>query len=111
MSPYAILGSTGNTGQALLKVLLQSPDNQIRAYCRSKQKILKLSPGIADDKQVQIYEGELEDVELLASCISGTRAVFLVVAVNENIPGCSVACDTAHAVVAALEQLQLKNER
>ncbi|EON65066.1 hypothetical protein W97_04301 [Coniosporium apollinis CBS 100218] len=111
MSSYAVLGATGNVGQALLKVLLQSPDSQIHAYCRSKQKLTKLSPGITENKQVNVFEGNLDDIELLVNCLSGTRAVFLAVAQTENQPGCTIAQDTAHVVVSALERLESKNER
>ncbi|KAK4994287.1 hypothetical protein LTR66_005655 [Elasticomyces elasticus] len=111
MSSYAVLGATGNIGQALLKVLLQSPDSQIHAYCRSKQKLMKLLPNITDNKQVDVFEGNLDDIELLVKCLSGTRAAFLAVALTENQPGCTIAQDTAHIVVSALERLKSKNER
>ncbi|KAK4985846.1 hypothetical protein LTR50_005700 [Elasticomyces elasticus] len=111
MSSYAVLGATGNIGQALLKVLLQSPGSQIHAYCRSKQKLMKLLPNITDNKQVDVFEGNLDDIELLVNCLSGTRAAFLAVALTENQPGCTIAQDTAHIVVSALERLKSKNER
>ncbi|KAK4962281.1 hypothetical protein LTR66_012729, partial [Elasticomyces elasticus] len=111
MSFYAVLGATGNVGQALLKVLLQSPENHIHAYCRSKQKLVKLLPSITDNKQIDVFEGNLRDIELLVNCLSGTRAVFLAVALTENQPGCTIAQDTAYVVVSALERLKSKNER
>jgi putative NADH-flavin reductase len=110
MPSYAVLGATGNTGQALLQVLLQSPDNHIRAYCRSRSKLLRLCPATVDNKHVRIFEGSLEDVSLLAECIRGTRAVFLAVAVIDNMPGCTIAQDTASVVVAALEKLKMESD-
>ena len=106
MTSYAVLGATGSTGQSIIKVLLQSPDNKVQAYCRSKTKLLKLLPEVADNKNIQVFEGPLQDVELLASCMRGTKAVFLAVALSDNMPGCTVARDTAHVVIAALERLQ-----
>ena len=108
MPSYAVLGATGSTGSSLIQVLLQSPDNQVHAYCRSKQKLIKTLPDLAinENSQIQVFEGQLQDVQLLSNCISGTRAVFLAVAVTDNIPGCSVARDTADVVVSALERLQ-----
>lgn len=106
MSSYAVLGSTGNVGGAVLKVLLQSPDKIIHAYCRNKDKLLKQNPGIGENKNVRIFEGSLDDEKLLASCIEGTRAVFVTVAVTGNQPGLTIAQDTAHQVVAALEKLR-----
>ena len=106
MPSYAVLGATGNTGRALLQVLLQSPDSYIHAYCRSKSKLLRLCPATADNKQVRAFEGSLEDVSLIADCIGGTRAVFLAVAIIDNMPGCTIARDTARVVIAALEKLK-----
>jgi uncharacterized protein YbjT (DUF2867 family) len=104
MPSYAILGATGNVGGAVLKVLLQSLDAQIHAYCRSKQKLAKLSPEILDNKRVQIFKGTLEESELLANCLRGTRAVFLAIAQSGNKPGNTIAIDTARQVISALER-------
>lgn len=87
MPTYAILGATGNTGQALIKILLESPDKKIHAYCRSKQKLYRLTPEIAEEKKVSVFEGGLDDEDVIADCIRGTRAVFLAVAVPDNMPG------------------------
>ncbi|GAB7355637.1 hypothetical protein MBLNU459_g6357t2 [Dothideomycetes sp. NU459] len=105
MPSYAVLGATGNTGQCLLQVLSQSPENHVRAYCRSKAKLQRLSPDICSNEKFKVYEGDLEDGALIAECISGTRAVFLAVAASENMPGCKIAQDTARVVVAALDTL------
>ncbi|KAL2131432.1 hypothetical protein VTI74DRAFT_5122 [Chaetomium olivicolor] len=109
MPSYAVLGATGNTGRALLQVLLQSPVNQVNAYCRSKDKLHRVCPEAAKNDRVRIFEGRLDDVSLLADCIRGTRAVFLAVAVVDNMPGCTVARDTASVVVAALEQIRARD--
>lgn len=109
MPTYAVLGATGNTGQALLHVLLQSPNNHIHAYCRSKSKLERVCSVSAGNKHVRAFEGSLEDVSLLADCIRGTRAVFLAVAIIDNMPGCTIAIDTARVVVAALEKLRTES--
>lgn len=106
MPSYAILGSTGNTGQAILEVLLQSPQNEVHAYCRSKAKLARTCPASAENKRVSVFEGQLDDVELVANCIRGTRAVFLAVAIIDNMPGCTIAQETAQHVVAAMERLR-----
>lgn len=106
MPSYAVLGATGNTGQSLLTVLSQSPDKEIHAYCRSKSKLLRLSPEVSTNSRIKVYEGKLEDVSLIADCISGTRAVFMAVAMSDNVPGCTISQDTARIVVAAMEKLR-----
>ncbi|KAK3631637.1 hypothetical protein LTR56_016744 [Elasticomyces elasticus] len=100
MPTYAVLGATGN-----------SPDRKINAYCRSKPKLLRLVPRIADNKQVEIFEGSLNDIKLVANCLRGTRAAFLAVASTANVPGCTIAQDTARQIITACETLKRENER
>ncbi|PHH92980.1 hypothetical protein CDD83_2813 [Cordyceps sp. RAO-2017] len=102
---YAVLGATGNCGTALIKNLLQKPNAGIKAYCRDRSKLVGLLPEIERDGRVEIFQGSIQDIDLLASCIHGCRAVFLVVSTNDNIPGCRVAQDTAAAVIQALRNL------
>lgn len=109
---YAVLGATGNVGQSVLQSLMEN-NREIHAYCRSKEKLEKLSPKIAKASNVEVFEGSLSDSELLADCLRGTRAAFLAIAPSGNQPGCSVAQDTAHKVISALEKLKAShpNER
>ncbi|KAK4609015.1 Oxidoreductase ordB [Fulvia fulva] len=111
MASYAVLGATGNTGQALINILLQSPEKKIHAYCRSKQKLLRLTPQLADNKNVKVSEGSLNDTSIIADCIRGTRAVFLAVAVPDNMPGMTIAQDTARVTVGALQSIRAGNEK
>lgn len=106
MPTYAILGSTGNCGSALIQNLLHSPENKIHAYCRNKAKLHRLLPQTLENKQVQVFEGSILDVELMADCIRGAKAVFLVVTTNDNIPGCRVSQDSAAAVIQALQNIK-----
>jgi len=106
MVTYAILGSTGNCGSALIQNLLQSSQNKIHAYCRNKTKLHRLLPQVVDNKQAQIFEGSIYDVELMADCVRGTKAVFLVVTTNDNIPGCRVSQDSAATVIQALQKIK-----
>ena len=57
-----------------------------------------------------IFDGPLEDTELIAKCLKGTRAAFLAVALTENQPGCTISIDTAKAVISALKELSTKDE-
>lgn len=109
MATYAILGSTGNCGSAIIQNLLQSPQNKIHAYCRNNAKLRRLIPQIIDNKQVQVFEGSIYDVELMADCVRGTKAVFLVVTTNDNIPGCRVSQDSATTVIQALQKIKAES--
>jgi putative NADH-flavin reductase len=102
---YAVLGSTGNCGTALIETLLNKPNARVHAYCRDRSKLLRLMPDIKDGGRVRIFEGSIHDVDLLTSCILGCHAVFLVVSTNDNIPGCRMAQDTATAVIQVARDL------
>ncbi|TKA63292.1 hypothetical protein B0A55_10381 [Friedmanniomyces simplex] len=106
MSSFAVLGATGSTGSSITKILLQQDDVSIHALVRSKAKLFNTIPGIESDHRLQVYEGNVTNIDVLTECIKGTKAVFLAVAVNDNQPGCTIARDTARSVVAALERLR-----
>ncbi|KAK0729554.1 putative NAD-dependent epimerase/dehydratase [Lasiosphaeris hirsuta] len=110
-SLYAVLGATGNCGTALIRNLLQQPDARIHAYCRNRAKLLQKLPEVKDGGSVAIFEGGIHNVSLLASCLRGCRAVFLVVSTNDNIPNCDLAQKTAAAVIAALQTLRAEGHR
>ncbi|KAI4213337.1 MAG: hypothetical protein LQ351_004078 [Letrouitia transgressa] len=109
MSTYAVLGSTGNCGSALVETLLQSPHSKVHAYCRNKAKLHRLLPQVVDNKRAQVFEGSISDVDLIASCIRGTKAVFLVITTNDNIPGCRVSQDSCKAVIQALQKIKAED--
>lgn len=106
MPSYAVLGATGNTGSSLIRVLMQSPEKQINAYCRSRTKLLRLCPEAGAYDNIHIWEGPLAEPRDLVDCLRGTQAAFLAVAQSDNVPGCTIAYDTARIVVAALRILQ-----
>lgn len=116
MPAYAILGATGQVGSSILDSLLQTSTKRtkdpisIRTFVRSKQKLLTMRPALSSHPSTQIYEGQITNHPLLASCIANTRAVFLCVAAIENVPNCSIAQEQAHAVLAALEQIPTSDQ-
>jgi putative NADH-flavin reductase len=116
MPTYAILGATGQVGSSILDSLLQQESPlkskantkdpiSIRAFVRSKQRLLTMRPALPSHPNTTIHEGQITSTTLLASCIANTRAVFLCVAATENVPYCSIAQETAHAVLAAMEEI------
>lgn len=108
MPSYAVLGSTGNCGTALIQNLLQSPNNSINAYCRNQVKLERLLPEVRGNKRIRILAGSINDVNLVADCIRGTKAVFIVVTTNDNIPGCRLSQGSAISIISALQKI--KNE-
>ncbi|KEY72280.1 hypothetical protein S7711_00278 [Stachybotrys chartarum IBT 7711] len=106
---YAVLGSTGNCGTALIQNLLQSTSNKVHAYCRNQAKLQRLLPEIIDNKQVHVFEGSIYDVGMMATCLKGAKAVFMVVTTNDNIPRCRVSQDLAATVIAALQKLKAES--
>ncbi|KAI1370244.1 putative NAD-dependent epimerase/dehydratase [Hypoxylon crocopeplum] len=106
---YAVLGSTGNCGTALIQNLLKSPHNTIHAYCRNQAKLHRLLPEVVDSKQVRVFEGSIRDAELMTECVRGTKAVFMTVTTNDNVPGCRLNQDTAAIVIQALERIKAES--
>ena len=104
MPTYAITGATGQVGSSILDVLLQSKSNKINAFVRSKQKLLDMRPTLTQNPNVTIFEGQLTDTTKLANCINNTRAIFACAAAVDNIPGCTIAQEQAHAILAAVDQ-------
>jgi putative NADH-flavin reductase len=104
MPTYAVLGATGNTGTALIQIILRSPDNQVHAFCRDKAKLSRLLPEAVTNPNLHIYEGTIDNIPVLASCIRATRAVFLVTSTNDNVPGFRVGQDLAANVLVALRE-------
>ncbi|EOA85729.1 hypothetical protein ACJQWK_07843 [Exserohilum turcicum] len=108
MPTYAILGSTGNCGTALIQNLLRSPDNKIHAYCRNVAKLHRLIPEVIENKNVQVFAGSITDVDLMEECVRGTDAIFMVATTNDNLPGCCVSQDSAATAIAALKNIKAK---
>lgn len=102
MPTYAILGATGKTGGALVTLLLKNPQNTIHAYVRSKPKLLSQFHHLDSNPSVQVFQGALDNIPLLASCISSVDAIFSCIGENENTPGLRIVLDSAHSTVAAL---------
>ena len=106
MATYAIFGATGLCGSSLINVLLKSPNNKIHAYCRNKAKLMRMIPTAGENERLQIFEGQIDNVDLFASCVRGCKVVFLTVSMNDNIPGCRVAQDTTITLLSALKRLK-----
>lgn len=103
MASYAVLGATGNTGNSLIQLLLKTPNAKVSAYCRSKTKLIRMLPEVAENKNVEIFEGSITDVDLIKDCVKGARTIFLVVTTNDNIPGCHLSQDSVRTVINALQ--------
>ncbi|KAK5081503.1 hypothetical protein LTR05_007634 [Lithohypha guttulata] len=111
MSSYAILGATGNVGSSLLQLLSKNSTNEIHVFVRSRSKLFNLLPAVKDQSNVIVYEGQIQDVDLIAKCIHNTKAVFQATALSENVPGCSIATDTIKVVVEALRILRSQDDK
>jgi oxidoreductase AflX len=106
---YALLGATGQVGQSLLTILYDSPSQPtIHALVRSSAKLEQLNPEATASSRLKTFTSASVDADIptLAACISGTRAVFLAVALTQNDPACRIAQDTAEAVIAAITLLK-----
>ncbi|KAF9698019.1 hypothetical protein EKO04_004191 [Ascochyta lentis] len=109
MSAYAILGATGQTGGSILRLLGESPTNKVNVLVRSRSKLEKFYPPLSTNSNIKVFQGNISDIPTLAQCLKGTKSAFLTVAVTDNIPGCSISLDTAHAVIEALQNLKAED--
>jgi hypothetical protein len=103
----AIFGATGGTGSATLRSLLARGDKHLhlRIMVRSKSKLLRLFPGLDKEMSVQIWEGQLEDVDMTRNCIQGADIIICTLGENLNIPGLSVLTLGSKSITAALKTL------
>jgi uncharacterized protein YbjT (DUF2867 family) len=107
MLTYAVLGGTGNTGGGLIELLAQSRDTVLHVYARSRSKLLKAHPILAEASSPHtVFAGDLADVDLFAQCLDGTTAAFGVVGTNANNPEIRLAQDLAKVLIAALSKLK-----
>ncbi|KAJ5204391.1 uncharacterized protein N7498_005270 [Penicillium cinerascens] len=103
MKTYAILGGTGSTGSSIICQLLEDEEIHLNIYARSAQRLAEKVPHLSSNPRAKSYIGTLDNVELLANCLEGVDAAFFTVATNFNEPHCSIAQQTAHSAVSALE--------
>lgn len=111
MPTYAILGATGETGSAVLRHLTARPASNLtlHLFVRSSKKLYSLHPSLIDKNNIVVFEGTISDSAVLAQCLRGATTIFSCVALNESMPGQSIALDTAKAIVSTLQLLQKDN--
>lgn len=110
MSKYAILGATSNIGSSILSLLtFTHPNAKIIILIRSRSKLSSISPNFTSNPNISIYKGSISDSSALKSCLTDVHSVSLAVAVAENIPGTTIAQDTAKAVGDILQDFRTKD--
>jgi hypothetical protein len=107
MPTYAILGATGQTGSELLTQLIPT-SAQLNIYARSSSKLALAHPNLPSN--VTPFIGDLSNTTLLQACIQNADIIFSTVAQNQNEPGCSIAQQTALALIKALEPRRLTGD-
>lgn len=106
---YAILGATGQTGSEIVRHLLDDPTSHLNIYARSASRLETMHPGLTNLPNVSLFIGQLDDKQLMASCLAKADVVLSAVAQNRNEPGCSIAQRTALAIIEALDGLRTSN--
>lgn len=99
---FAVLGATGQTGAHLVRNLLDT-DHHINVYARSRARLEAKLPGIDHAANVTVFIGALSDTATLTACLADADVVLSTVAQNQNEPDCSIAQQTALAILKALE--------
>lgn len=110
MVTYALLGATGSTGSAILRVLLEEPPPglKLKIFVRSKSKLSKSFPRLEDQTPfpIEIIQGTPDDAAALQTCLRGANVVFMCIATNQSTRTNSICFDVTTAIVAALTHLR-----
>lgn len=108
----ALLGATGQTGQAVLKNLLNRDINiNINIYVRSAPKLIEKFPNLSSLPNVQIFSGEISDSTLIKNLLTNVDVIIFTLGWNENRRGPTIIEDGARAVVKALRELDGEQEQ
>ncbi|KAG9520353.1 NAD(P)-binding protein, partial [Aureobasidium melanogenum] len=106
----ALLGATGQTGQAVLNDLLNR-DIDINIYVRSKSKLIDRFPTLSSSPKAHIFSGEISDSTLVKNLLTNVDNIIFTLGWNENRRGPTIIEDGARAVVKALRELNANNEQ
>ena len=107
--PIALLGSTGNTGSAVLRSLLTRGTHDLHIYVRSVAKLETLFPGISLNPKVTIFTGSAKDHNVVKRCIEGSELIICTLGSNDYTPT-TILSDSARSIIDALRELKEKEE-
>lgn len=101
----ALLGATGNTGQVVLRSLLAGQEHSLKIYARSKDKLLNMFPALADDENVHLYIGSIDDKKLICDLLTGADTIISTVG-SDGFAPTTINREAAQAVISSLESLK-----
>lgn len=104
-STVALLGATGNTGQVVLRKLLADEHYALKIYARSKEKLLKLFPGLETKAHVQLFIGSVNDPVLMHDLLQGVDKIICTTG-SDGLAPTTILRESANAIVSALKLLQ-----
>lgn len=104
---YAIFGATGTIGSLLMQEILHSSSNAtVHAFCRSREKLLRCIKSENHKERVKIFEGSLDDIQLMQDCIKEANVIVLSVAPKGNIPNNHLVENTTKNIIKAVQSLK-----
>ncbi|KAK5999909.1 hypothetical protein QM012_004997 [Aureobasidium pullulans] len=103
----ALLGATGQTGQAVLNDLLtRNIDIDINIYVRSKSKLIDQFPNLDSCPNAHVFAGDISDTVLIQKLLTNVDTIIFTLGWNENRPGPTIIEDGARAIIKALRGLK-----
>jgi len=105
----ALLGSTGKTGQEVLRVLLRQDVYRLKIYARSKDKLLKLFPQMKSNPRIQFYIGNVTDDQIIQECLEGAQLIISTLGGEGWFPD-TILRDSAFSIVTALKILRQRSK-
>ena len=88
--------------------LLQTPQVTPTAAMRPSSQTCFLM--LLMQTALRYLKGKSNNIDLFSRCVRGSCAVFLAVTMNDNIPGVTVAQDTARTLFPALEPIRVEKQ-
>ncbi|PVH89252.1 hypothetical protein DL98DRAFT_508360 [Cadophora sp. DSE1049] len=105
----ALLGSTGRTGQEVLRVLLRQDVYHLKIYARAKDRLLALFPQIKSNPRIEFYIGNVTDDKVIQECLDGAQIIISTLGGEGWFPD-TVLRDSALSIVTALKALRQRSK-
>ncbi|KAH8896523.1 hypothetical protein GQ53DRAFT_640204 [Thozetella sp. PMI_491] len=101
----ALYGSTGNTGQVVLRTLLAANQHKLNIYARSAEKLLLQFPELQGNDNVKLCFGKIEDSDVVLDCLSGAEIIICTLGSDGMSPD-TILRDSAKALVNGLKVIK-----
>lgn len=108
-NPYAqtlaLLGVTGNTGQVVLRTLLEKNEHNLKIYARSLEKLMQMFPSLTSNPKIQLYIGSINDEDMVRGLLERCQTIICTLGNNGFAPT-TILRESARSIIATLKSLR-----